>query len=422
MGQTDVIALVVVLLVAAGAVGYVGYKRGWFSKWFSTAPETKAPATPAPATQAPATPAPATQAPRPQVECRAYPLQDVRTWCRYRTRVLAPGSPCWVCPKGFDDTGRQDALQCVDHRCPKATLAPTKKYEPRSTPSSKTSPMPSYAGHPKPLKSSPASAVPGLARTGPSKDMYPSAVVLTAGAPPGTLALRTANRAFTRGDGKRMMARSVDDAWPAIKKYFALEDWQKERFVALMLGQSTRESTLCVDVETGTGKGWGVDSAHAYGLLQTAVTAFKGANPSFDQEDDVPEMRRYAWKAENFLDPMISNFMGIRKMCHFALEARAKYGQTDPRAVLRLAVQGHNLGHANPGNDAAYMADYPDNVARMGEWYWNGGHAADEAFTWTGNFDGKYPATSYARPIQGGNWSANWDWFWNRQVTKRKAA
>jgi hypothetical protein len=92
-----------------------------------------------------------------------------------------------------------------------------------------------------------------------------------------------------------------------------------------------------------------------------------------------------------------------------------KYGVTDPKAVLRLAVQGHNLGHANPGNNPEYMADYPDSCARMGEWYFNagkGGRLSDDTFTWTGNFAG-YP-TSYPAPVKGAGWAQNWAWFWTK--------
>jgi hypothetical protein len=266
------------------------------------------------------------------------------------------------------------------------------------------------------LTSSRVEDVEGLALAGPASTMYhgdQATGTPPAGAPASAQSMRTANRRrFSYADAKKMLARSVRDAWPTLKETFALEDVQESRFVALMLGQATRESTLAVDIETGTAKGYGKDPAHAYGLLQTAVTAFRGAAEQYgyEAEADVPGLHWYAWTPENFYDPMISNFMGLRKMCHFATQARAKYGVTDPREVLRLSLQAHNTGHANPGNDANYMAGYPDMCARMGEYYLAKGHMDDDTFTWTANHSG-FP-TSYPEPARGAAWKDNWAWFW----------
>lgn len=264
------------------------------------------------------------------------------------------------------------------------------------------------------LRSSRVEDVAGLALTGPASTMYhgdQATIVPPAGAPAQAAALRAANRSrFTYGDAKKLLAQSVRDAWPAVKAYFELEDWQQPRFVALMLGQATRESTLAVDIETGTEKGYNKNPAHAYGLLQTAVTGFQGSNAGWDQEDDVPELHWYDFTPENFYDAMISNFTGLRKMCHFAKQARAKYGVTDPWDVLRLSLQAHNTGHANPGNGEEYMASYPDMCARMGEFYLSKDHMTDDTFTWTGN-NGGFP-TSYPAPARGTEWKDNWAWFW----------
>lgn len=272
-----------------------------------------------------------------------------------------------------------------------------------------------------PLKSSPASKVTGLAKTGPINQCYKDAIVLTQGTPKADMVkkMRTETRKYTIGDGKKMLAVSLDDAWPALKKYFEFEDWQKSRVLALFLGQATRESTLCIDVETGIGKGYGLDPAHAYGLLQTAVTAFKGAAQkyNYEDEDDVPEMKHYEWKPENFYDPMISNFLGFRKMCHFAIQARSKYNVKDKWEVLRLAIQAHNTGHANnTGNPDSYMANYPDNIARMGEFYFAKNHLTDDIFTWTDHFEKAWPEDPgvYPRPAVGAAWKDNWKWVWTK--------
>ena len=265
------------------------------------------------------------------------------------------------------------------------------------------------------LVSSRVNDVAGLEKSGAAPTMYNgehATIIPPAGAPSNAKTLRAVNRVFTYSDAKRLLGHSVRDAWPAIKKYFELDDWQQSRFLALMLGQATRESTLAVDIETGKAKGYNKDPAHAYGLLQTAVTGFQGANPSYDQEDDVPEMHWYAFTPENFYDAMISNFTGIRKMCHFALQARTKYKVADKWEVLRLALQAHNTGHANPGNDDGYMASYPDMCARMGEFYFVKNHMTDDVFTWTANHSG-FP-TSYPEPARGRDWKENWTWFWKQ--------
>lgn len=270
------------------------------------------------------------------------------------------------------------------------------------------------------LISTKAKDVKGLSKKGPLKDMYKSEIVLTNGTPESAKVheIREKNRKYTIGDAKKMMAVSVNDAWSALKKYFGFEDWQKSRVVALFLGQATRESTLCIDVETGTGKGYGLDPAHAYGLLQTAVTGFKGAAQQYgyEDEDDVQELKHYAWKPENFYDPMKSNFLGLRKMAHFSIQARQKYGVTDPWAILRLAIQAHNTGHANPGNPEDYMSNYPDMIARMGEFYFTKNHLEDDVFTWTDHTTKVWDqdTTFYPKPATGDKWKENWKWFWTK--------
>jgi hypothetical protein len=290
---------------------------------------------------------------------------------------------------------------------------PAADPKPSPNPPNPSKPKPNASGE---LVSSRVSDVPGLEKSGAASTMYHgehTTIIPPAGAPSNAASLRTVNRVFTYSDAKRLLAHTVvEDTWPVIKKYFELEDWQKQRFVALMLGQATRESTLAVDIETGKAKGYNKDPAHAYGLLQTAVTGFQGSNPTYDQEDDVPEMHWYAFTPEHFYDAMISNFVGIRKMCHFALQAKTKYKVTDKWEVLRLSLQAHNTGHANPGNDDGYMASYPDMCARMGEFYLAKNHMTDDVFTWTANHSG-FP-TSYPEPVRGGQWKDNWTWFWKQ--------
>jgi hypothetical protein len=269
-----------------------------------------------------------------------------------------------------------------------------------------------YTG--KELLSSSVSAVKGLAGRVDGKVYEDQPYKIIAGAPSSAAAIKQSNRKYSRADVKKMLAVSVNDAWPALKVHFGFEDWQKERVVALFIGQATKESTLRIDVETGTDKGFGLNPAHAYGPLQTAVTAFKGSTEKYGYmaESDVPQMKWYDWTAENFYDPMISNFMGLRKMCHMAHRAKTEVKAKDPRDILRRALKAFNTGWPNdPPGDKDWM-DYAYQIGRMGEWYYTKGHMTDDAFTWTGNFTGN--GDSFGTPASGGQWAQNYDWIWKK--------
>lgn len=275
------------------------------------------------------------------------------------------------------------------------------------------------------LLSRSVSAVPGLTKSGGESlykdDDHHRTIVLPPNAPAGALAIRQANRVYSRRDVKKMIRASMDDAWPAIKKYFGVEDWQKSRIHALLIGSATKESTVRVDVETPVQMvqkfSWATESAHAYGPFQTAITAFQGCSKfrSCDEEGDIPEMKWYELNGNNFYDPMISNFMGIRKMCHFALQAVKKYKASlnDSMTILRWALMGHNTGHANgPEASDQTFADYADMIGKMGEWYFKNRHLDDDAFTWTGNESGN--ATSYGAQAKGPGWRSNFQWIWTK--------
>ncbi len=147
----------------------------------------------------------------------------------------------------------------------------------------------------KELLSSSVSAVKGLSGNADSSVYGDIPFAVPDGAPGVATSMKQKNRKYSRGDVKKMLAVSLDDSWPALKKHFGFEDWQKERVLALFIGQATKESTVRVDIETGTAKGYGKDSAHAYGPLQTAVTAFKGSAEQYGYmaEKNVPEMKWY---------------------------------------------------------------------------------------------------------------------------------
>ena len=156
---------------------------------------------------------------------------------------------------------------------------------------------------------------------------------------------------------------------------------------ALFLGLGSRESTLGEnkigsDHETAYEDGWGVNSAHAYGTLQTAVTAFADCDPTFMPEDNVPEMFQYSFTPSNFYDCIISNHMGIRKILHFAeicIDEENMHGYQ----VIRNSLKGFNTGWCYMAEDDGAYKTYADEICSMAQFYYNEGHLYDNVFTWT---------------------------------------
>lgn len=183
---------------------------------------------------------------------------------------------------------------------------------------------------------------------------------------------------------KYALYKEIDEHWELISVRFG--QTEREKVYALFLGVGTLESTLGgngdgADIETAFSEGFGVSSAHAYGTLQTAVTAFRDPGTSFMQEADVPELEWYDLTQENFYDAIISNHMGIRKIIHFIRSAIEDYNWTGWQ-VVRHALKGHNTGWAYAGDDG-YYANYPDEGAALAQWYYENGHLYDNVFTWT---------------------------------------
>ncbi len=196
--------------------------------------------------------------------------------------------------------------------------------------------------------------------------------------------IRAINHKMTVQEVKYALYKEIDEHWDLISVRLGQSD--REKVYALFLGVGTRESTLGgngdgADIETAFSEGFGVSSAHAYGTLQTAVTAFQDPGTSFMQEDDVPEMEWYALTKENFYDAIISNHMGIRKILHFVRSAINDYNWTGWQ-VVRHALKGHNTGWAYEG-DEGYYKGYPDEICALAQYYYTEGHLYDNVFTWT---------------------------------------
>ena len=192
---------------------------------------------------------------------------------------------------------------------------------------------------------------------------------------------KAAASALSIGEVKAIIFKELNEHWDVISKYLETDNMLK--VFALFLGWASRESTLNAGVETAQEDGFGVNSAHAYGPFQTAVTAFYGCDPTFDQEDDVPELYWYTLNAKNFYDPYISTHMGLRKLIHFVKEA--VFFEQSGVEIVRCALKGFNSGHANPMQESEKGTGYSDEIGNLAQWYYKTRHFDDEEYTWTGD-------------------------------------
>ena len=200
-----------------------------------------------------------------------------------------------------------------------------------------------------------------------------------------TAEIRAINHKMTVQEVKYALYKEIDEHWDLISTRLGQTD--REKMYALFLGLGSRESTLGEgkigsDHETAYEDGWGVNSAHAYGTLQTAVTAFADCDPKFMPEDNVPEMFQYSFTESNFYDCIISNHMGIRKILHFAEICIDEQGMNDYQ-VIRNSLKGFNTGWCTKAEDDGAYATYADEICAMAQFYYYEGHLYDNVFTWT---------------------------------------
>lgn len=223
-----------------------------------------------------------------------------------------------------------------------------------------------------------------------------------------TAELRKLAHDMTVQQCKYALYKEIDEHWDLISLRFG--QTEREKVYALFLGVGTLESTLGgngdgSDIETAFSEGFGVSSAHAYGSLQTAVTAFRDPGTKFMQEEDVPEMKWYDLNEANFYDAIISDHMGIRKIIHFIRQAMVDYDLKGWQ-IVRGALKGHNTGWANyTGDNDGYYANYPDEGAALAQWYYEEGHLYDNVFTWT-------KAEAAAKQRAGNPWE---DWWYDKE-------
>lgn len=219
-----------------------------------------------------------------------------------------------------------------------------------------------------------------------------------------TAEIRAINHKMTVQEVKYALYKEIDEHWDLISTRLGQAD--REKMYALFLGLGSRESTLGEgkigsDHETAYEDGWGVNSAHAYGTLQTAVTAFKDCDPKFMPEDNVPEMYQYSFTESNFYDCIISNHMGIRKILHFAEICINEQGMNDYQ-VIRNSLKGFNTGWCTKAEDDGAYATYADEICAMAQFYYYEGHLYDNVFTWTSANGEKI--NKYRTPDR-------WDWW-----------
>ncbi len=221
-----------------------------------------------------------------------------------------------------------------------------------------------------------------------------------------TAEIRAINHAMSVQEVKYALYKEIDEHWDLITVRLGQPD--REKVYALFLGLGTRESTLGgngdgADLETAFEKGFGVDPAHAYGTMQTAVTAFADCDPTFVKEDNVPEMYQYTFNESNFYDAIISDHMGIRKIMHFVGMCINDYGQSG-YAVVRNSLKGFNTGWSYQAEGDGAYTTYAAEICALAQWYYNEGHLYDNVFTWTNS--------SGADPYRVSNC---WDWWGDGQ-------
>lgn len=186
--------------------------------------------------------------------------------------------------------------------------------------------------------------------------------------------LQAAANAMSKPLAKALLKKEIDNSWGVVQSELGFST--KQKAYAFFLGMATRESTLNAGLETGSGAG------HSYGLIQTAETAYANANPNYMPEHNVPEMVQYAFTPQNFYDPGIAIYMGIRHLIHFARLARAEgYRGTE---LLRHALIGYNTGYVDT-TDQNWITQYSDEIGAMAGWYLHNGHLYDAMITWTGD-------------------------------------
>jgi len=272
--------------------------------------------------------------------------------------AATPGAPLYFPHQGSAPTGQKAVL-------PAPTVAPTKGSQPSPTavptPPSTPSATPTHPPQPTPS---------------PSPQSGGSTPYRYFAAGTSVSAIQAGASALSKQQVKLLIEKEVDGSWSVIQKDLGFST--KEKAYAFFLGMSSRESTLNAGLETGSGP------AHSYGALQAAETAYADANPNYLPETDVPEMTQFSFVPQNFYDPGISIYMGIRHLIHYSKQAKAA-GYTGTE-WLRHSLIGYNTGFVT-GASESWLVQYSDEIGALAGWYLSNGHLYDTQFTYTGASD-----------------------------------
>jgi hypothetical protein len=201
---------------------------------------------------------------------------------------------------------------------------------------------------------------------------------------------------------KKLIRNRVDRNWSILLKYIPFPS--KDIAYAYLMGNATLESKIEPWLETAIAP-WGTNAAHAYGVFQTAETAFKNTFYPYTQEivPDFPQapLQPYSF----FFDPVVSTDMGLRKMCWFAIQARKElidmkgFKNTDPLYKFgqypdfwALILKGFNTGHAifdstvnsvrKPYFTKGWYNFYGVWAPTLAQWYLNENHLTDAEISW----------------------------------------
>jgi hypothetical protein len=186
--------------------------------------------------------------------------------------------------------------------------------------------------------------------------------------------IQSKGKALSKQQVKLLIEKEVDGSWGVIQQDLGFST--KEKAYAFFLGMSTCESTLSVGVETGDGP------SHSYGALQAAEPSYADTNAGYAPEDNVPEMTQLPFTPENFYDPGISIYMGMRHLIHFSkLAKEAGYSGVQ---LLRHELIGYNTGVVT-FSDESYIHTYSDEIGSTAGWYLANGHLYDDQFTYRGD-------------------------------------
>ena len=178
---------------------------------------------------------------------------------------------------------------------------------------------------------------------------------------------------------KLMIDQQVSEYWTLIHKLTGINSINKAE--AFFLGMASRESTLNASTETGGTQTTGFyNPGHCYGALQASVAAYVSTHYSPEYNVPQAQMPLYKLTADNYYDPGIAIYMGLRHFLSYVEDAKQYHGIDR----IKHAQTGFSTGSIQM-TDPKQVKSYDDEVAALAGWYLHNGHLRDSEFTWTGD-------------------------------------